>query len=1205
MRLLRLGYALAAVLAAVVGSLLVWGLVDYWLHVQESGVRLIATLAILTVTALVAWKFAWPAWKQNTRDLATAQHIEQRFPELGDRLSAALAFLSQDERETTAGSPSLRRAVIADASARTERLDFAQAVDHRPTLKLAALAGLLLLVATILAAIHPSAAQLVLLHTINPWTSAAWPRRHQLVVDQAPSKLATGSDFEIAVADQGEELPESVTIAYWFEGDRPDQIQLREMKRLGERMVHRLENVTRPFKYRATGGDDDTMPWQDLAVLEPPHVTSLSVQVHPPAYTGWPAEAALPDFRALEGSRIELSGELDLPVESIKLVLEGAEPAEVPVTLAEDGRSFTIGAQGEQPWILSAASAYGFEFTSPDGIVGGTQTRYDLSVVPDRPPAVVVEQPGDNVLVTREAVLPLRVLVKDDLAIQTIDLKYLASNASEAGEVSVSLFAGPSEVAVVKTNPLTQGNLPGVTQLVEFAWNLADVPNLEPGVTLTWHVAAGDYRPQFGVSGAQRIVIITRDEFEDRIAQRQSAILMQLQEVLRQQQAARSQLAGIETQLDSVGRLAKQDLDQLQSVELQQRQVQRGLTSETDGLLAQVRGLLSELEHNRADNPDVTRRMTQLAAEIDRLAKEPLPIVARELTSGLKIIRNDLDQPGAAPQRAATENALTTAGGAQDEVIASLERLLGELSEWENYRRFAREVSRLRSDQQTLRRETQTTQSQTLGKSLRDLEPTEVAALRRLAQRQTEFSRQFDKLIGRMATMESQLAESQPLAAETVADALDAAKRLAISSQMMEASRELEQNQLGSAGQQQDEIADSLSQLLDVLSNRTEHELERRLKQLREASTELADVQRQLERLERSAKAAAAQADPQERKRQLERLTKEHERLAEEAKRLARRLERLQASEAGQQVSQGGDKIGEAGQSSELGEGQKTLEDLAKGEQHLEDAQRQLQQKIAQTEQDLFFEQVAKLEQAIEGLVARQQAVIDETVRLENLKTQQDGEWTPSQRTSVRSLTEQQRDLLAETTTFAQKLSAAETFSLALAGSVREMTRAAARLERLLTDVETQTAEQVAVTRLSQLLEALQPEPPPEAPMDDPGGAGGGGQQPGMSPGDALHLLAELKLLKLMQQEINRRTAELEDWQAAGNVLSPGQEQELADLATEQGQLADLALNLGEKAAANAAANPPEDPPAPPPGNNPLDEELNKSLDNELLPGRE
>ncbi len=1213
-RLLRWGYALAAVLAGVVGAMLVWGLLDYALHVQESGVRAIATLAILAVAALVVWKFAWPACVQQASDLATAQHIEQRFPELGDRLSSALAFLSQDEHDAQAGSPVLRRAVIADAAARTEPLDFGQAVNHRPTLRMAALAGVLCLVAAILIVIHPAAARLVLLHTINPWTSAAWPRRHQLVVAQAPRLLATGSDFEITVADEGEQLPQSVTISYWFDGDRPDQAQQREMKRLGERMVHRLENVTRSFKYRVFGGDDDTMPWQDLAVLEPPHVMSLAVQLFPPAYTGWPSLTVAPDFRALEGSRIELQGELDMPVETIKLIVEGAaEPLEIPLALAAEGRSFSIDANAAEPWILSPANSYHFEFTSAEGITGGTETHYELSVVPDRPAAVVVEQPADNLLVTPNAVLPLRALVKDDLAVHTIELKYLASNASEAGEKSISLFAGPAQVAAAKVNPLSQGNLPGASQLVEFQWNLAEVPGLEPGVTLTWHVAAEDYRPQVGLSSAQRVVIITREQFEDRVAQRQSAILMQLQEVLRQQQAARSGLTGIETQLDSVGRLEKQDLDQLQSVELQQRQVQRGLTSETDGLLAQVQALLAELAHNQADSPDVTRRMTQLATEIKRLGTEPLPVVARELTSGLKIVRNDLDEPGREPQREATANALATAGGAQDEVIASLEALLGELSEWENYRRFAREVSRLRSDQEALRRETQAAQPQTLGKNLRDLASTEVAALRRLGQRQTELSRQFDKLVGRMGTLESQLSESQPLAAEAIADAIAAAKRLAISSQMLETSREIERNQLGSAGQQQEEVADSLAQLLDILSNRTEHELGRRLKQLRAAATELTEVQRQLERLARQARAASEQAEPTERQRQLERLTKEHNRLAEEAERLARRLERLEANEAGASVSQGGDKIGEAGQSSQQGNGQKTLEDLAQGKQNLDEAQRQLQQKIAQTEQDLFFEQVAKLEQAIEGLVKRQQAVIDETVRLENLKSTQDGEWTPSQRTSVGSLTAQQRDLLTETTAFAQKLASAEAFSLALAGSVREMTRAAARLERLLTDTETQTAEQVAVTRLSQLLEALQPEPPPDTPPEqEPGGSGGGGQPPGMPPGDALHLLAELKLLKLMQAEINRRTKELEVLQQSGTELTPDQQQELADLATEQGQLADLALNLGEKSAASTGANPPEPAPQQPPDENRrpgvernIDEELNRSLDNELLPGGE
>ena len=128
-------------------------------------------------------------------------------------------------------------------------------------------------------------------------------------------------------------------------------------------------------------------------------------------------------------------------------------------------------------------------------------------------------------------------------------------------------------------------------------------------------------------------------------------------------------------------------------------------------------------------------------------------------------------------------------------------------------------------------------------------------------------------------------------------------------------------------------------------------------------------------------------------------------------------------------------------------------------------------------------------------------------------------------------------------------------------------------------------------------------------PMDDPmGNNGPGNQGPQMPPGDAVHLLAELKLLKLMQQEINRRTAEIEKQAAKAQNLTPEQEKELDDLSQEQGKLADLVLNLGEKAAKQAAgaggtpAEPPDEKKKP--GNNPLDDELNKALDNELLPGR-
>jgi DNA repair exonuclease SbcCD ATPase subunit len=629
--------------------------------------------------------------------------------------------------------------------------------------------------------------------------------------------------------------------------------------------------------------------------------------------------------------------------------------------------------------------------------------------------------------------------------------------------------------------------------------------------------------------------------------------------------------------------------------------------------------LLAELESNRVDSPEVVRRMEGIRTAIEELEREWLAKTETTLLGALKIVRDDIDKHGdvlpdkvQATAQKETSDALANTGDGQDEVVRVLEALLGDLEEFDSYRRFAREVSRLRNEQTAIGKETQELQPKTLSKSPRDLSPQELAALRRAAQKQTELARQIDKLVGRMGDARTKLAESQPLAASTLADALDTAKRAAISSQMLDTARSIEQNQLGNAGQQQSELGESLSELQDILSSRKEHELGRRIKQLRESAEELNAVQKQLKGLKQRTQDAAKIGNEAERKRQLERLSKEQKRLSEEAQRLGRKLERLQSEKAGQQVGQAGGKAGEAGQSSEQGATDKALDDLAQAAKLLEEAQQQLQQDIAQAEQDLFFEQVAKLEQAIQGLVSRQQTVINETERLEGLKTNQQGEWTPSQRTSVRSVTEQERDLVSETTAFAQKLKEAAAFGLALEGAVREMSRATARLDRFLTDTATQDSERIALARLQQLLEALKPEPPgDDQPMEQPMGNDGGGNQPQMPPGDAVHLLAELKLLKLMQQEINRRTTELEKLRAAAQVLTAEQEEELDDLSVEQGKLADLVLALSEKAAkqaaaaANAGTPPPTEDKSKRPGNNPLDDELNKSLDNELLPGRQ
>ena len=113
------------------------------------------------------------------------------------------------------------------------------------------------------------------------------------------------------------------------------------------------------------------------------------------------------------------------------------------------------------------------------------------------------------------------------------------------------------------------------------------------------------------------------------------------------------------------------------------------------------------------------------------------------------------------------------------------------------------------------------------------------------------------------------------------------------------------------------------------------------------------------------------------------------------------------------------------------------------------------------------------------------------------------------------------------------------------------MGRAAGLLDRGMTGEETRRAEQTALDRLIQLQQALKPDPPVagQQPPQQPQQPGQGAEPP---QSDAIHALAELKLVKLMQEEINRRTIELEE---AGQrqPLSEEQRAEVNDLADESG----------------------------------------------------
>lgn len=1152
-RLLAL-YGLSWVIGGVIGAVMLLGLVDYVVRFQDHGIRLIASLAVVAVFGWTSYRYLYLPLATRLRDVDLARGLERWYPELEDSLASAVEFLDQGEGDPTAGSLALRRAVIVKTTAETEGLDFERALQRRPAQQAVMTATAIALVGVIVATANPLAARTAVARLINPFGSVTWPQRTHLVLRERVERVARGQAFEIEVVDrEGAKLPERARVHYRLTNANGRMIEESEpLHVLGDTLVARRENVTRPFSYRVEGGDDRSMPWIPVEVVDPPAVESLAIELLPPSYTGWPKEKATGHIRALTGTRVNMTGRATKPLSSVILCLEDAR--EFPGQVTGDGHGFTIAGQPDAELILEKSGAYWFKLTDREKLTGGSDARWEIRVVPDNAPTVSIEQPTGTVFVTPDAMVPLRVMAKDDLAIARVELEI--SRSDKEGQSSLSLYTGPKEVAP-RASGLSGTSELGETRRVDYAWQLAPL-GLSPGTQVVFHAMATDFRPQTGRSEPARLAVITREELADRIASRQAFILAELNRVLQMQRQSRQQVATLEIRAGQIGRLDRLDLDRLRGAELNQRQVTQTLTSRTDGVAMHILGLLAELANNKVDSPDVQRRMEEMLAEIDRLGSGPLPAIGRQLTSAIKTAQIQQDPP---PEGSPVLASLTSAGKGQDQVIASLEQMLGQLARWDSYRRFHRELGQLIRSQEELQRRTLDIGRRTLAKELRDLTAQEVADLKVDAREQSDLARQLDRLLEGMDETAGQLRQSDPLAADTVADALNRARELAIGVTMRSAGEGVEQNRIGQAVSQQKQAVQNLQEILDILANRRESELARLTKKLREAERDLTQLADREEAIQKQMDQASERAGSQQR-RDLERLATEQEALREETERMMRRLERLLAERTAETTRQAAAKMGQASQSAEKGEAKAASFQAHQAKEMLADAAKQLADKRRQTDAELAVEQLAQLQDTLKAAYQRQEKALEETRRLDQLRENQ-GELSRAQTTSLFDLAREQKTLQGETQALAGNLSAAEVFQLVLNATAGEMGRAGASLDRRQTGVVTQQSQQNALASLGQLLDALKPDPPEERPGEN-GSAGGGGQgNKAQAPqGQGIRNYAQLKLLRMLQDDVNRRTRDLD--KQAREASLPGAElrRQSAAISEEQGRLAKLVLNL-------------------------------------------
>ncbi len=404
----------------VVPVIILAGLAD-WLFHLDAAIRAV-------LLALVCGGALWLGYERVLRplfvrfaDLDIAMRIEERWPGLNDRLASTIQFLHLDPGDDRHGSKAMREATVREAVKEAETIDFRQVIEPKPVIRALGAASAALVGAAALLLAAPLSSRIAITRLFVPFGATAWPQQTHLILDDRETMrtVARGDSFTLSVhVRPGDKIPESARATYRFADGEEAGEPLRSIA--GGEFRGRIESVNQPFHFTVTAGDDKTSIRDvPVAVVPPPTLKSLTLRLFAPAYTGLPAQvlaAGLTQFRALEGTRLELEGIANKPLAHAALRMgESAKGGELAFdeTRTRFKTSLTV----------KDNFTFWFDLKDTEGFQNRDAVRYEVRGFADEAPRVVIEEPKNDRDVPADAMIPVRVVLEDDYGLHAAALE--------------------------------------------------------------------------------------------------------------------------------------------------------------------------------------------------------------------------------------------------------------------------------------------------------------------------------------------------------------------------------------------------------------------------------------------------------------------------------------------------------------------------------------------------------------------------------------------------------------------------------------------------------------------------------------------------------------------------------------------------------------------------------------------------------------
>ena len=394
-------------------------------------------LSLVGLSAVV-----WVAMRQLVRPLLQpyspakiATLIEQRHPELEERLSTVVELLSMPETRER-GSEQLvsliTEAAEADARTVSPKREFTGRT-IKPKLVAASIAtGIVVL----LFAVWPTQLSLLCLRALAPFAELDNLFARQLNVKPGSVTMLVGDPLEVDASIknvlQGQAYLRKKPLDSFWARETPERMRLlpsQEGSSSSERHFSQLfPAVGASFQYRVTCGYAVTR-YYTVTAVERPAAMIQKVTYSYPDYTGKPERVQTNEFGEIAGvigTQITIDTRINRPVDITGTFIAPPVDSEIPPSQHKHlKKQFRLTKDAGPQWGIVLKDNYGFT---------NNPSFYPLRAIADRPPTIAFTQPAKHtVRIAKRGHLSLAYQITDDFGITNATLN-IASNDKEFSE---------------------------------------------------------------------------------------------------------------------------------------------------------------------------------------------------------------------------------------------------------------------------------------------------------------------------------------------------------------------------------------------------------------------------------------------------------------------------------------------------------------------------------------------------------------------------------------------------------------------------------------------------------------------------------------------------------------------------------------------------------------------------------------------------